>query len=185
MPWIKQINENDAEGKLKEVYNDLSQNRGKVSNIMKIHSLDPETMQHHLDMYLSIMFNNTSISREEKELIAVVVSALNNCAYCINHHAEALNHYWKDEAKINMLISDYKSIDFSIRTLAILNYAEKLTITPGLVNEFDVQNLRIHDISDEDILNINLIVSYFNFVNRIANGLGVESTEEEVKGYKY
>ncbi|MCW8850867.1 MAG: peroxidase-related enzyme [Melioribacteraceae bacterium] len=185
MAWIKQVDSGSAEGKLKEVYNDLESSRGKISNIMKIQSLDPETMKNHLDMYLSIMFNNSTINREERELIAVVVSSLNNCSYCINHHAEALNTYWKDDAKINMLISDYKSIDFSIRILAILNYAEKLTVTPGLVNEFDVQNLRIHDIMDEDILNINLVVSYFNFVNRIANGLGVEFSEEEIKGYKY
>ncbi len=185
MPWVKQIGEDKAEGKLKEIYTDLTKNRGKVSNIMKVHSLDPETMKNHLDMYMSIMFNNSSLEREERELIAVVVSALNNCSYCIHHHAEALNHYWKDDAKINALVTDHKSIDFPIRTLAILNYAEKLTLTPGMVNEYDVQNLRIHDIKDEDILNINLVVSYFNFVNRIANGLGVEFSEEEVKGYKY
>ena len=185
MPWIKQVDNNNSEGKLKEVYLEIEKSRGKVSNIMKIQSLDPETMKNHLDMYLSIMFNNSALNREERELIAVVVSSINNCSYCINHHAEALNVYWKDEAKVNMLITDYKSIDFPIRTLAILNYAEKLTFTPGLVNEFDVQNLRIHDIKDEDILNINLVVSYFNFVNRIANGLGVDFTEDEVKGYKY
>ena len=185
MPWIKHISENEAEGELKEVYESIHTSRGKISNIMQIHSLDPKSMKHHLDMYLSIMFNTSTLNREERELIAVVVSALNNCSYCLNHHAEALNTYWKDDAKINMLISDYKAIDFPIRTLAILNYSEKLTLTPGLVNEFDVQNLRIHNISDEDILNINLVVSYFNFVNRIANGLGVEFTEDEVKGYKY
>ena len=185
MAWINQIDEEKAEGKLKMVYSDLISQRGKIANVMKIHSLDPDTMKNHLDMYLSIMFSESSVSREERELIAVVVSALNNCSYCINHHAEALNTYWKDDAKVNMLIHDYKSIDFPIRTLAILNYAEKLTVTPGLVNEFDVQNLRIHDITDEDILNINLVVSYFNFVNRIANGLGVEYSEDEVKGYKY
>jgi uncharacterized peroxidase-related enzyme len=185
MPWIKQIDQENAEDKLKEVYSKLAENRGKVSNIMKIHSLDPDTMKNHLDMYMSIMFNNNTLDREERELIAVVVSGLNSCSYCVNHHAEALNTYWKDEAKINLLISDYKSLDFPIRTLAILNYAEKLTLTPAMVNEFDVQNLRIHDLTDKDILNINLVVSYFNFVNRIANGLGVEFSEEEVKGYKY
>ena len=185
MAWIKEIEENNSEGLLKEVYSDLEKSRGKIANIMKIHSLDPATMKNHLDLYLSIMFNETTLNREERELVAIVVSALNNCSYCINHHAEALNKYWEDDKKISMLIHDYKSIDFPIRTLAILNYAEKLTITPGLVNEFDVQNLRIHDLSDEDILNLNLVVSYFNFANRIANGLGVESSEDEIKGYNY
>lgn len=185
MPWIKQIDEENSENKLKEVYSNLMENRGKVSNIMKIHSLDPDSMKKHLDLYTSIMFNSKGLNREERELIAVVVSSLNGCSYCINHHAEALNNYWKDDAKIKLLISDYKSLDFPISTLAILNYAEKLTLTPSMVNEYDVQNLRIHDLTDEDILNINLIVSYFNFVNRIANGLGVEFSAEEVKGYKY
>ena len=185
MPWIKQINENEATGNLKEIYQNLNANRGKISNIMKIHSLNPKAMQSHLDLYMSIMFSNSNLSREEKELLAVVVSAINNCVYCLHHHAEALNSYWKDDVKIEELINGYKSIDFDIRTLAILNYAEKLTITPFLINEYDIQNLRIHNLSDEDILSINLIVSYFNFVNRIANGLGVEFSEEEVKGYKY
>ena len=185
MAWIKHIEENNADDNLKELYDEIKASRGKISNIMKIHSLDPTTMKNHLDIYVSIMFSKSTLSREERELIAVVVSALNNCTYCINHHAEALNAYWKDDSKINMLIHDYKSMEFPIRTLAILNYAEKLTITPGLVNEFDVQNLRIHDITDEGILNINLVVSYFNFVNRIANGLGVEFSEDEVKGYNY
>ncbi|MCB0748744.1 MAG: carboxymuconolactone decarboxylase family protein, partial [Ignavibacteriae bacterium] len=83
MPWIKQINENDATGKLSEVYDELKNARGKVSNIMKINSLDAITMKNHLDLYLSIMYNKTdaNIDREEKELIAVVVSALNNCSY--------------------------------------------------------------------------------------------------------
>ena len=185
MAWIKQVEENEAEGKLKEVYKNILGKRGKLANIMKIHSLDPDLMQNHLDLYTSIMFNKSGLNREEKELVAVVVSALNNCAYCINHHAEALNYYWKDDEKISALISDYKSLDFSIRVHAILNYAEKLTLTPSLINEYDIQNLRIHNLTDEDILNLNSVVSYFNFVNRIATGLGVEYNKDEVQSYKY
>jgi len=185
MPWIKQIKEKVATGKLEKIYLSIKKKRGKLSNIMMVHSLDADSMKNHLELYNSIMFKKSGLSREEKELVAVVVSALNNCKYCINHHAEALNHYWKDDEKISALVSDYKSIDFPIRTLAILNYAEKLTLAPSMVNEFDVQNLRIHDLNDEDILNINLVISYFNFVNRIATGLGVEYSEEEIKGYNY
>ncbi|MEE9432371.1 MAG: peroxidase-related enzyme [Melioribacteraceae bacterium] len=185
MPWIKQVKDKDAEGKLEKTFSKIKKERGKLSNIMKVHSLDPDSMENHLELYNSIMFNKSGLSREEKELVAVVVSALNNCKYCINHHAEALNHYWKDDEKISALISDYKSMEFPIRTHAILNYTEKLTLSPSMVNEFDVQNLRIHDLTDEDILNLNLVISYFNFVNRIATGLGVEFSKDELKGYKY
>jgi len=51
--------------------------------------------------------------------------------------------------------------------------------------EADVQGLRDCDLADEDVLTINLITSYFNFVNRIALGLGVAFTSDEVEGYKY
>lgn len=185
MPWIKVIEENEAEGEVKEIYDSIKKSRRKLSNIMQIQSLMPEVMKSHMDLYLSVMFNKSSITRDEKELIAVVVSTLNDCLYCINHHAEALNSYWKDPAKIQQVINDYKTVELPVRSFAILSYAEKLTLNPGSVNEHDLENLQIHGMTDEDILNINLIVSYFNFVNRIANGLGVEFSDEEVKGYAY
>ncbi len=185
MAWIKEIEPESAEGKLKEVYDGIIGNRGKLSNIMKVHSLLPGSMQTHMDLYLSVMFNKNSLSRELKELIAVVVSVCNNCEYCINHHAEALNFYWKDEKRINDLISDFRSMDFPVKVFAVLGYAEKLTLHPHRLAPADVENLRIHGYNDEEILNINLIVGYFNFVNRIVLGLGVEFNEEELTGYNY
>ena len=185
MPWIKQVDAEAAAGELKDVYDQIITTRGKLSNIMKIQSMNPEALKSHLDLYLSIMFKNSGLKREEKELIAVVVSALNKCEYCINHHAEALNQYWRDKIKLQNVINDFKSVELPVSTFAVLSYAEKLTLSPELVSEMDIKNLRIHNFSDENILNINLIISYFNFVNRIAVGLGVIVSEDEVKGYKY
>jgi len=67
----------------------------------------------------------------------------------------------------------------------VLRYSEKLTREPHKITENDIAKLKESGWKDEDILLINLIVSYFNFVNRIALGLGVEFSEEEIKGYKY
>ncbi|MBU2494312.1 MAG: peroxidase-related enzyme [Bacteroidetes bacterium] len=185
MAWIKIIDEQHAEGKLKEVYEEITSARGKLSNIMKIHSLNPQAMKEHMDLYLSVMFSQSGLRREDCELIAVVVSSANECGYCINHHAEALNHYWKDKEKIKKVVEDYKQLDLSVKQMAMLSYAVKLTTMPNAVNENDIENLKLHDFTDENILNINLIVSYFNFVNRIVLGLGVDYSEEELKGYKY
>ena len=185
MPWIKEIDVNDAEGKLKEYFEELVKNRGKVSNILKIQSLNPDSMKEHLDLYMSIMFSKSRLKRDEREMIAVVVSSLNICEYCINHHAEALKYYWKDDEKVQKLIKDFRNLDLSGKQKTMLEYSEKLTLTPSEVNEEDISNLREIGFTDENILNINLIVSYFNFVNRIALGLGVEFSEEEMKGYKY
>lgn len=185
MPFIKVIDEENTEGKLKENYDEIIKSRGKLSNIMKIHSLNPDAMIKHMDLYKSIMFSQSNLSREFKEMIAVVVSVANNCEYCINHHAEALNHYWKDSDKLKHFINDYRSVVTSNEKLAILDYAFQLTKSPDSISQETINNLKSLKWTDEDILLTTLIVSYFNFVNRIALGLGVEFSEDEVKGYKF
>ncbi len=185
MPYIHQINEDEAEGKLKEYYDSLIKSRGKLSNIMKIHSLNPASMMAHMDLYLKIMFGKTALKREANELIAVAVSSANNCDYCMKHHGEALNFYWKDNERVRLAATDYKSAGLNERELKMVEHAVKLTKEPYNVNEKDIQTLRDSGLTDEEILSVNLVTSYFNFVNRIALGLGVEYSEEETKGYKY
>lgn len=185
MPFINVIDENEAEGKLADIYNNMISKRGKLSNIMKIHSLIPDSMQSHMDLYISIMFNRSKLKRDEKEFIAVIVSALNKCEYCINHHGEALKFYWKDDKLINDVVNDYRNSEISDRLRLIGDYVYKVTLESDSVSEDDIALLSSAGFSDEDILSVNLIASYFNFVNRIANGLGVEFTEEEMQGYKY
>jgi len=185
MAFIKIIDENDAEGHLKNIYDEITHSRGKLSNIMKIHSLLPGTMVKHMDLYKSIMFGKSNLSRELKEMIAVVVSVANKCDYCINHHAEALNFYWKDENKLQIFIEDYQSVELEKKYKLLLVYADKLTVNPDGINESFIDEIKSAGWTDEDILLVNLIISYFNFVNRIALGLGVEFSEEEIKGYKY
>lgn len=185
MAWISVIDEQEAIGQLKGIYKELKEKRGKIANIMKIHSLNPPTMKAHMNLYLTLMFEETTLSREECELIAVVVSSVNNCEYCLNHHSEALNFYWEDNDKIKKLKKDFRSVQLPERTLSMLEYAVKLTKTPKDITSADIDTLRRYNFSDKDILSINLIVSYFNFVNRIALGLGVEFTQEELTGYKF
>lgn len=184
MAWIRVIEKAEADGKLREVYEEIERNRGKIANIMKVHSLNPQAMKKHLELYIHLMFGKSDLSREERELIAVVVSSINGCEYCLTHHAEALNHYWKDDKRIEELKRDFTTMKFSDKIQQMLEYAVKLTKTPSAINPSDIENLRRCGFNDEDILNINLITSYFNFVNRIALGLGVEFTPEESEGYK-
>jgi uncharacterized peroxidase-related enzyme len=185
MPFIKVIEQNEATGELKDIYAKVVGERGKLSNILKVHSLLPKTIKTHLDLYMSIMFDKAGIRRAERELIATVVSAANKCEYCVNHHAEALKFYWKDDEKVQMAVKDFRKLDLPDKAKSMLEYAEKLTLHPDQMSENDMVVLRENGFSDEQILSIVLIVNYFNFVNRLANGLGVEFTQEEMKGYKY
>lgn len=185
MSWIKEIDEDEAEGELKDIYDEIAGARGKLSNIMKVHSLNPQAMKAHMDLYLSIMFKSSSLNRKQCEMIGVTVSKTNGCEYCVNHHAEALNHYWRDDERIEEFIDDHSRAGLDDDEEAMLDYVIKLTKTPAEMSEEDIEKLRGYGFGDDDILNIDLVASYFNFVNRIALGLGVEFLPEEVKGYDY
>ena len=183
MSWIEEIEVSEAEGELAEMYAELVRKRGKVSNILKVHSLNPEAMDDHLDLYMTLMFGKSGLSRLEREAIAVVVSASNECEYCVNHHVEPLRHYLDDEDTLNRLATADGLETLEPRLSNIVRYAEKLTTAPGAMTESDLGELRAEGLSDGDILDLTLIVGYFNFVNRIAMGLGVEFSDDEKSGY--
>lgn len=81
MAWIKVIDERDAEGGLKEQYKKLNAPTGEVDNILKIHSLNPASLSGHYEFYKTLMRGKSDLSREQREMIAVTVSALNHCVY--------------------------------------------------------------------------------------------------------
>lgn len=184
MSWIDEVDVARADGQLESIYAELVAKRGKVSNILKVHSLNPEAMQNHLDLYMTIMFGKSGLSRAEREAVAVVVSATNDCAYCVNHHAEALRRHIEDDETLEMLISADGLETLEPRLSNIVRHAEKLTSAPSAMTESDLGELRAVGLSDKDILDLSLVTAYFNFVNRVALGLGVGFSPEEVTGYK-
>ncbi len=184
MSWIEEIDREDADEKLKPIYDDLIKSRGKISNILKVHSLNPDALKAHLDLYMAIMFGKSGLTRQERECIAVVVSRADNCEYCVNHHAESLSRYIKDECLLEQIKQDYSQASLPKRLMSICHYAHKLTTKPGQQSQQDLILLKQQGLSDKDILDMTLIVAYFNFVNRIALGLGVAFNAEELSGYK-
>ncbi len=118
-------------------------------------------------------------------MIAVIVSKENDCSYCISHHSEALLHFWKDQEKIDLLISDYKKVELKEIDVHLCTLAEILTDTPNSPSkEKNITKLKEAGLSDRGILDATLIIGYFNFVNRIVLGLGVQ-LEMDSGGYKY
>jgi len=183
MAKIKVIQHEEATGRLKEIYDELVQKRGKLAEVHKIQSLRPESIVKHIDLYMEIMFSKSELSRAEREMIAVVVSAANNCSYCQIHHAEALNNYWKDQEKVELFRVEYTSVKLTLKETALCEYAKYLTLFPS--KDFGlVDKLKTEGLSESAILDATLVIAYFNFVNRIVLGLGV-NLEENASGYHY
>ena len=187
MAHIKVISKDDADGRLDEIYSDLIRSRGKLADVHMIQSLRPESIVKHMDLYMEIMFSRSELSRAEREMMAVVVSRANACRYCQIHHAEALNHYWKDDEGVNLLREDFTRVEkLSAREKALCHYAHTLTAEPGRSNAENLtQALRQEGIGDAGILDATLVISYFNFVNRMVLGLGVSLEADKGKDYRY
>lgn len=186
MAVIKVLDYEEAEGPLKEIYDHLIETRGKLAEVHKIQSLNPPTIMQHMDLYMGIMFGQSPVKRYQREMMAVVVSKANECEYCQLHHAEALNHYWKDDEKVALLKKDFQAVGLSDVDRAYCQMAWNLTRNPGssVDGEF-VKPLKELGISDREILDATLVIAYFNFVNRIVLNLNVTPSKEEVRGYDY
>lgn len=172
-PWIRVIEPEAAEGRLREIYDETVKKRGRLAAVHKIHSLNPESLRAHMDLYLTLLFGASPLPRRARELIAVAVSRSNGCAYCVAHHADALARYEKRPEYLQA-VREGRWDALAPADAALGRHAEKLTREPGAMSEADIAALRTAGLGDEEILDLTQIAAYFNFVNRLVLGLGVE-----------
>ena len=185
--WIKMIQDSEADKELRSVLDEAKTPHGTVDNVMRVHSLRPSTMRGHLTLYRSCLHDpNNSIPEWFQEVISSYVSIINDCEYSLANHWLNAKHLINDNEKSEKikeaLDSRKPEIFFYGSQLAILNYAEKLTCRPGEMKKSDIDILKKAGVEDGEILEANQIISYFNYVNRSINGLGV-STEGDTVGY--
>lgn len=185
MPYIQTIQPEKAEGELKEIYDGLISSRGKIAEVHKIQSLNPESITNHMDLYMTIMFGKSPLKRVHREMMAVIVSISNHCEYCQTHHLEAVKNYWKEDDKLKSLQENFEDSSLSETEKALCRFAKELTEHPEKSHDAGLVNpLKEIGFSDREVLDATLVIAYFNFVNRIVLGLGV-SLEENPGGYKY
>lgn len=185
MAYIKVIEPHESEGELKEIYDDLIKSRGKIANVHTIQSLNPKSIVNHMDLYMTLMYGKSPLKRVLREMLGVVVSKANNCEYCQKHHLEAVQHYWKDNERCQIFLEDFTKAGLTSTELLLCDYAYELTLNPDKVNNKNyISPLKNTGLSDRAILDATMIISYFNFVNRIVMSLGVY-VEEDPGNYKY
>jgi uncharacterized peroxidase-related enzyme len=185
--WIEIIEPEEAEGPLVEAYDLAKTPHGSVDNVMKVHSLRPQTMVGHLSLYRSVLHHSDiSLPLWFLEVVASYVSLKNNCAYSLTHH-------WRNAASLiadppratavrSALDSGRPESAFVGKELALLRYAGKLTTDVGAMVEADYEALGAAGATDEEILEVNQVTASFNYSNRLLNGLGV-STDGDAIGY--
>lgn len=177
MAWIRTTDAEAADERLAEVYARVSATRGRIANVWKVYSVQPSAMAAHLELYRTLMFGPSELTRRERETIAVAVSVTNGCRYCIEHHAAALRAHGEDPLVVESLCSDALAVALPPRTGALVRYAVQLTQRPTAVTAVDVEAVRRAGHGDAAIHDAAAITGHFNFVNRLVLGLGVELEE--------
>lgn len=185
MAWIKTVDKADAKGETKEVYDRIVKERGHLANVFQAQGLEPKVLERELDLYVEVMMGDGPLTREERETIAVIVSAANRCAYGAIHHAEALETVDRDPSALYKLVQEYTKRSETPRSKALLAFAAKLTLDPKAITEDDINDMREAGLTDEEILRANLVAAYFNFSNRLSLGLGVRLEKGVARTYRY
>ncbi len=178
MSWIKTIDYQTAEGKLKSIYDRVKGADNKVDNVLQLHSLRPHTLQGHMTLYKSVLHHTgNTLPKWYLEALGVYVSQLNQCSYCVDHHFEGLKRLLNNEAEAASFLEKIQkgahTLFFGTKFDSGMAYAKKLTNTPHNMTQSDFQTLLDHGFAEGEILEINQVTSYFNYVNRSVLGLGI------------
>ncbi len=187
MPWIKPVPPAEAEGRLKALYDRVKGPDGRVDNILTVHGLRPHTLEGHLALYKNVLHHyGNRTPKWFLEAVGLWVSLLNRCAYCVEHHYAGMTRLVGDDARARRirraLEAGTPDRAFSGKELAALDYARELTEAPaGETVREALENLRAAGADDGEILEINQVVAYFAYANRVVLGLGV-TTDGDVLG---
>jgi uncharacterized peroxidase-related enzyme len=185
--WIKMITDEEADQGLLDALNLSRTPHGTVDNVMRVHSLRPNTLRGHVTLYRAALHDEANtLPMWLQETISSYVSILNGCNYSLANHWANARHLMNDDDRADAVEKALHSRNpqtvFDGRELALLDYTEKLTLHPADMTEADVISLRETGLDDGQILEANQIICYFNYVNRSLNGLGV-TTDNDIVGY--
>ncbi len=186
MSWIETIDYDTAKGKLKSLYKRVKGPDNNVDNVLKIHSLRPHTLEGHMVLYKAVLHHSgNTLPKWYLEALGCYVSHLNNCDYCLEHHFSGFQRLLNDNPKSKQFLEAIKNdtLDsfFDAKFTRGVSYAKKLTLDVQDIIEEDVLLLKESGFNEGEILEINQVVSYFNYVNRSVIGLGA-STKGDIIG---
>ena len=141
---------------------------GLVPNVLAAHTFDENVFRAFSALYNNLMLEDSGLSKLEREMIAVVVSSINRCFYCLVAHGQAVRQLSGDPLLGELMVMNYRAADLSPRHRAMLDYTAKLTEQPSKVTDKDREGLRDAGFSDRDIWDIANVVGFFNMSNRVA-----------------
>jgi uncharacterized peroxidase-related enzyme len=149
-----------------------------VPNVILANASDNERLKTFVNFYNRLMLKKGYLTKLEREMIAVVVSSCNKCFYCLIAHGAAVRQLSKNPILGDELMINYRAADLSKKEKLMLDFSAKLTEAPSNVTKLDRDLLRKEKFSEEEILEIIEVASFFNMTNRIAIGTDMRPNAE-------
>ncbi len=171
-PEVKLDPDNDA------YFGKCVEKLGFVPNVLRAYAFDNAKLRAFILMADDLMLGDSNLSKAEREMIAVAVSAVNHCHYCLTSHGAALRQRSSDPELGELIAQNYRAADLEPRLEAMLDFCVKLTETPDKIKEADRDGLRRAGFSDRDIWDIAAVASFYNMTNRMAAATDMRPNHE-------
>ena len=160
--------QDQLEPEIVEYFRKCEEKLGFVPNVFRAYAFDNAKLKAFILMADDLMLGDSGLSKTEREMIAVAVSAINHCHYCLTSHGAALRQRGKDPELGELIAQNYRAANLEPRQKAMLDFATRLTEAPDKIEDSDRAALRKVGFSDRDIWDIAAVASFYNMSNRMA-----------------
>lgn len=150
---------------------------GMIPNVLQAHAFDINKLNAFTALYNDLMLGDSGLTKLEREMIAVAVSSINKCFYCLTAHGAAVRELSGDPKLGEMMVMNWRVADLDPRQWAMLEFAEKVTKESHTIVEADRQKLRDAGHSDRDIWDIANVAAFFNMSNRVASAIDMRPND--------
>ena len=151
---------------------------GFIPNVFLALAHRPEELRAFFAYHDALMEKDGGLTKAEREMIVVATSGANECQYCVVAHGAILRIRAKDPLIADQIAINYRKADITPRQMAMLDFAMQVALHAATIGDEDLDDLREHGFSDEDIWDIGAIAAFFALSNRMANLTSMRPNDE-------
>jgi len=177
--WLRVPPESELPEEVRALMETAREKFGFVPNVLRALALRPDHFLAWWRYYDLLMRGEGRLSRAEREMIALVVSRLNDCEYCLASHSSYLRELTGDPTLPDRIVANWRRVEeLSERERALLAFAEAMTLDSARLEPEDLEALRSVGLDDEAIFEAAEVAAMFNYTNRLLNALGIKPNRE-------
>ena len=156
----------------------VQEKSGFVPNVFLALAHRPDEFRAFFAFHDALMEKESGLTMAEREMIVVATSNANQCQYCVVAHGAILRIRAKNPLVADQVAVNYRKADITPKQKAMLDFAMKVCLRSGEINDDDFETLRGHGFTDEDIWDIGGISAFFGLSNRMANMTNMRPNDE-------